>query len=232
MQKIEEKKNRLLLEANKLYETMYIDYFNGNKDAFNKYRPLIKEKRFEAALLNQMETEEDISSALGLVEGSDVWDLFVLINKKFKLSPKIFAFGLKWAWTESYPGPDVLPYLNKVDGKLMMNDEELEYYNNLPEIVELFRGCDKEEMNIDEDNFLGISWTTSRKVAEFFAFRHNTKGRIVVKTEVPKKEIVAFINERKEFECIYLSAISTMVSIVTDKPTKYFDCYIEEKDNM
>lgn len=48
----------------------------------------------------------------------------------------------------------------------LMRRKDLKHFNDLPEVVTIYRGMTVEEFQ--SGNF-GVSWTLSRKVAEFFA---------------------------------------------------------------
>ena len=65
-------------------------------------------------------------------------------------------------------------------------------------------------------------------IFDFFAFRYEPdEPRIVVSTTIPKSDIVAFINNREEYECIYLGADEENVQVVTEEPTDLFYEYME-----
>ena len=97
--------------------------------------------------------------------------------------------------------------------------EERKFYDNLPDIVTLFRGGSISEIN----STFSISWTTSRPVACFFAFRNGIENRAVFSTTIPKTEIRAVLVEREEDECLILNPKN--VEIVTTQPTEHFAKY-------
>ncbi len=83
-------------------------------------------------------------------------------------------------------------------------------FNNLPELVCLYRGANKEEATVG----FGQSWSMSKKVAEFFAYKHYSSwsykdiayfanvNRCVFQAFVPREHIIMYYNGRQEFECI------------------------------
>ena len=178
--------------------------------------------------------ENNITEALCLLDSQYVWEGFEAICKKYDLSPKAYNIGLKDAWSRGVATGIAIPFFLKADGKLMMNEEELDYYNNLPEEVTIYRGCSIYEVEPNEEDespsCLGISWTTSRKVAEFFAFRNDAEERVVVSTTIPKSDILTFINNRNEYECICLAIDEEKAEIVAGEPTELYDEYLEEKE--
>lgn len=80
--------------------------------------------------------------------------------------------------------------------------DELDYnlWLSLPKFVEVYRGCNKEELE-ELGVPLGISYTLSKDVAERFAKR--TDG-CVIKALVPKEVIKCYTNRRREEEVIVL----------------------------
>ena len=201
-----------------------------------KYRNLLKSKQFEAALLYPEMNEETLGSAMCLVDSNFCWELFVKICEKYELSPKVFTLGLKDAWTIGVGtgDPKAIEYFRKVDGRLMMDEKEQLYFDALPDEVTIYRGCNIKELNYlkkkGNTSCLGISWTTDRGVAEFFAFRVGNRDRVVVSAVVKKSSIITFINNRDEYECIFLDIFSINPQIVTQEPTKYYDEYMRKKN--
>ena len=80
-------------------------------------------------------------------------------------------------------------------GHLMDADERFTLAN-LPETVEIYRGCTNK---LNED---GISWTLNRDKAEFFANRFSNGG-IVLSKQINKSDIIAVFNGRGEAEVIH-----------------------------
>ncbi|WP_099369859.1 hypothetical protein [Sphingobacterium sp. 1.A.5] len=89
-----------------------------------------------------------------------------------------------------------------------LNNDDAEYFNQLPDQITIYRGMTVEEF---EGGEYGVSWSLKKEVAEFFA---NTYGRnfstvdsqkIVVERTINKKDVITFNNERKEFEVIYIN---------------------------
>jgi len=78
----------------------------------------------------------------------------------------------------------------------LMDEDEYATLQNLPDTVEIYRGCQK---RINED---GISWTLNRDKAEFFANRFTKQG-IVLTKQINKSDIIAVFNNRGEAEIIH-----------------------------
>lgn len=173
------------------------------------------------------------------VGNKERWKLFCKLVESNKLTKKAFNVGLKDAYTTGVYDYRAQDYFAISDKNLMMDKAEIKYYNHLPEVVTLYRGASYREFDEEwrESNF-GLSWTTERKVAEFFAFRGkgcSIKDGRVYKIEIKKEAISAVFLERGEYECILTQqsgldyfAFDDAV-IVTDKPTIYYQQYLEEK---
>lgn len=112
---------------------------------------------------------------------------------------------LRYAF-DSYDRPKTLEadlnygvlFILKKPTSLMMNLEELEYFNNLPEIIKIYRGFRNQKQK-------GLSWTLNKKVAEFFAHewhRIDDSPGTVVSIEVHKDKVYAYLNERQEEEIV------------------------------
>jgi hypothetical protein len=78
----------------------------------------------------------------------------------------------------------------------MMTEDEDNIQRALPELVTIYRGCQK---GINED---GLSWTLDKSKAKFFANRFGKKGIILERT-VSKNDIVAVLTGRGESEVIW-----------------------------
>lgn len=79
----------------------------------------------------------------------------------------------------------------------LMDENEHFTFGNLPETVEIYRGCQE---GINED---GLSWTLDPEKAKFFAERFGKPGK-VLKKAVNKAQIVALFSGRNEAEVICL----------------------------
>lgn len=76
---------------------------------------------------------------------------------------------------------------------LMMDDDEMKEFDNLPNEFEIYRG------GIDAYAF---SWTLDKKKAEWFANRFGAKNKVFTKT-IKKEDAMALFNARGEKEILY-----------------------------
>lgn len=88
------------------------------------------------------------------------------------------------------------------------------------------------------NNYRGLSWTTDKKIAEWFAKRFGTNGdRCYVFTgTIKKKDIIGLFDSRNEKEvvCDYrkIEDIQCEEIVITDTPKSRFDKHIEAVDVM
>ena len=66
-----------------------------------------------------------------------------------------------------------------------------------PEVVEVYRGI----TDYNKKYVKALSWTLSKKTAEWFADRFSSKG-IIYKALIPKEHILAYFNGRNEKEIV------------------------------
>ena len=143
--------------------------------------------------------EKKYSQIIFLHERPYRLEAFVQITKE--LSDKEYWSLLASVWTDTENGWQNLPtwralFWSKRPGREnLMDANERFILQNLPETVEIYRGCTD---GLNED---GISWTLNRDKAEFFANRFG-KGGIVLSKQINKSDIIAVFNGRGEAEVI------------------------------
>ncbi len=85
----------------------------------------------------------------------------------------------------------------------IMSEEERLELDSLPDEIEIYRGCSKQEIKSGDYRF---SWTTKKATAEFFAKRNKVIFGVpnsVVSKTIMKTEAFAYFNRREENEIIY-----------------------------
>lgn len=85
-----------------------------------------------------------------------------------------------------------------------LTDDNREQYDALPDKVTVYRGCSVAEA---ENGIDGLSWSTDYKTALYFANQYGTDEGCVVRAEVDKAKIKAYISERNESECIIIDEV-------------------------
>jgi hypothetical protein len=83
----------------------------------------------------------------------------------------------------------------------VMDEDELKFFNDLPESIEVYRGA------VYKQNTQGISWTLDREKAIWFANRfRQSKKAVLVTGKVHKKDVLAYFSGRGEQEVVVLPA--------------------------
>lgn len=145
-----------------------------------------------------------------------IWKLYIMIHKPYRplffkliyenLSTEDYNQMLAYVWTDvENPNQDAnvkipqwIRFFKKADKSLIMEPDDLEYYNNLPddELITVYRGVGKGREP------MGLSWTDAIDVAKWFAKRWNNPDAYLLKGQVYKKDIFAYFNTRNEHELL------------------------------
>jgi hypothetical protein len=192
---IEELKNSI--KGNTIHHRFVVDTYTRipeHNNVLNKKYKRNKEKA-EKALKNR-----DYRNYLNSHEKPYKLAPLIVIFNMADVDDKLKAELLVDAWT-SAEGPSVcrkhwvklFKYFKKRK-ELLMTEEELEFFNNLPEEITIYRGA---------ESIKGISWTLSKENAEWFAKRFEINGTVFEKT-VKISDCFCYLNEREEQEIIYI----------------------------
>lgn len=165
----------------------------ANKDGFNKWTDI---------LFNHID------------EAESVWEIYFMVNAPYKLTMikywkdalclEDFTKLFKDAWILSEnPNDDtnvpinmLIQWFKKADKRILMNNEELEVYNSLPDEFTIYRGVERKSKRN------GISWTRNKEIAEWFMNRWEDEGGYMLMATVKKENCLAYINARNEEEII------------------------------
>jgi len=151
------------------------------------------------------------------------WDeVYMLLSKPYRLSwleenydlitdEKEYYEFLKDAYIDSefpmsgfYEYEDLLKlFWHKNYPKLMMDKDELAFYNQLPNELTIWRGIRVED-ELDEEN-IGFSFTLDKEKAEWFAKRFSQDGRgtpMLIEAKVKKDKILSVFLNRGEEEVL------------------------------
>lgn len=167
-------------------------------------------------MLNLM-NKEDLAKWYEIVESlidraKKVLDIYILINTPYlltflkyikdDLSKEEFSKLFAEAWvTSENPNGDANVSLRELvkmykycDKKCLMEKEDLEVFNNLPDEFVVYRGVSTGR------NEKGLSYTRNKDKAEWFANRFG-KGYVIEKT-IKKENVLAYFNTRNEDEIV------------------------------
>jgi len=105
-----------------------------------------------------------------------------------------------WQWKSRYE--NLVINVDAEHARRMMNDEEREFFDNLPDEVTIYRGA--LEFEDGTSNIDGYSWSLDREMAEFFANRFVRDGDtpVIVEGKIAKEKIRSYFSGRNENEII------------------------------
>ena len=157
--------------------------------------------------------KEDIESLIYGFGNDSYTRIEKFIDVAHKLRGGNYWYGLRIAYVCSdnlFSKRDFIKILfsqRKVHKEMLMSKLEQQYYKNLPEEIIIYRGMTL--LEYESKNF-GISWTLKKSIANFFAHKYkrnhdtNHLKKMVYSLTIKKKNAIAFLNARKEFEIIYI----------------------------
>lgn len=186
------------------FESALLPDMNSEYSVFNaleepeKYQIFLKD-----FCKNRIQTCNSIESILCLVRKSYKLTYLKFLKQENIISLKECGNLLANIWTEievinhdaNVPKQQVLNWIAKADKNILMNKDDTKIFNDLPDEVTVYRGCeDKTETN-------GISWTLNKAKAEWFANRWSKQG-ICFKAKIKKEYIIGYTDSRGEKEII------------------------------
>lgn len=174
----------------------------------------------EIRMLNLVESEEDLNTwrkgMTDIINETDKpYSLYFLINKPYALafvkfaipylSQKDFSSLLSDAWIRTempsndsnFKPSEFIKLFKNAEKESLMDAEELQQYNELPDTVSVYRGVKSDRPN----KVLQLSWTLDPDKAEWFAKRFDEDG-VVYEATIDKKNILALFSRRGEAEII------------------------------
>lgn len=175
-----------------------------NGGLFNIFDEPEKYKIWQEDMEAGIKTCSNVYAICEMIRNSYKLTFFKFVNKF--LAEKDFAKLLIACWTETeFPSNDInvslteiVKWFSKAKHQYLMDTEEKEVFNNLPDEVEIYRGIS------DEKYKEGISWTLSYDKAKWFAerFAQEDVSPIIYMTRISKEDILSYINRRDEQEII------------------------------
>jgi len=179
-----------------IHHPLYVGTYTGHEFLNEIINDSYKEKK---ELLQKFVNEENIHSLIYLIERPyRVESTMSALDSWWKPTKQEYWDFLSWLWVdtenvyENFETWVKLLFCKFEEPQLMMNDDEKEVYDNLPHIIKIYRGGVNDE---------GLSWTLNKDTAEWFAKRYNKNYKVFSK-EISKKNVLAYIDTRKEEEII------------------------------
>lgn len=183
---------------------------------------------------NEGLTGKELWAIYSVANDRTIWEAFCMLEEAGMISESLFSDALLYAYTQGRADFRAKEYFSRfsMDDCTLHPEEIKDFYESLPEEVTIYRGCAKEEF---DDMDLGLSWTTDRGVAEFFAFRFSEPNRVVIAScaPVPKKYFTAVYTGRSEAEVIANDYIfeNYSIDIVTGEPTEHYHNFMKNKEH-
>lgn len=126
-----------------------------------------------------------------------------LVSSVWTDSENIYQNAMEWA---------ILLGSDRGEREAMMNEDELAIYRALPDPITVYRGA------IEYLNDEGLSWTTNRERAHWFARRFASLrdgDAIVLTGTVAKKDALAYFDERNESEILVVEGAVAVTRVET-----------------
>ena len=175
--------------------------FDGNemfnifedKDKYNNYI-----RNMENVILKKQRTQDIISR---IEKPYKMYFLYIIMNY---LEQHEFSELLIDTWTmienpcsnSLLTKRDLIKMFKSSCRENMMSKREKQTYDKFPDEITIYRGVrNKKYKN-------GLSWTTDKETAIFFATRFSQGTQILYSTTINKKDIIVYTNQRKEREII------------------------------
>lgn len=205
---------------------------------------------FESALIYQQETDDILGQEFQIkgrickatirkvferLSAEEAWDYFTdYVIENYPLTKAALVFGLRCAFIYGEGHGGATYFFKRIGLRNILHADERKLYDSLPKTISIYRGINKLEI---DRGYLGLSWTLSRGVAEWFAFRgvhyDDVDGR-VYSIKIRKSRMLALFLDRNESEVVfpYASTKYKSLKLVTDKPTDYFVAELQNKRNQ
>ena len=160
--------------------------------------------RFRKYIYSNIDRQVDVYGIMRIVR-EPYWLTWLWLTKSY-LDKTTFSelLGEAWISVENSNGDanvnkrTLISWFKSSDKKHLMTEEELSVYEKLPSKITVYRGI------CSLSSKTGLSYTTSLKVAKFFANRFKTDvfKPYILKAEINKEDALAYFNRRQEEEIV------------------------------
>lgn len=158
-------------------------------------------KKARASVKSEIERIDTCSHFIIIMSKPYLPVFFKRIGRYLNLLDYSEFLGAMWSYVE-FPNADpnvtqkeYVSMFLKADKQRLMTPEEYAIWKSLPDEITVYRGVS------GEGAVKKLSWTLSRKKAEWFANRWNQKGR-VYQAKIKKEDVLAYFGERGEAEIV------------------------------
>lgn len=175
---------------------------NEKMEMFNAFDDTEKYQEYLKKYEKSIQECETISDVVCKIRKSYVLT-FIYYLKKEGVSKVVCANELAKHWTRietltydvNVRPKQVLSLIKCADKESLMNEDELEIFNNLDDEITIWRGSKS------KNGYKGCSYTLDEDVAKWFANRYDKKGYLF-KAKIKKEDVIAYKTSRSETELI------------------------------
>ena len=161
------------------------------------------QERWRDEMRRHITDAKDVNTLLYLLQ-PQYGVLFLKLAEPF-VSASDLGEALAMAWTsQENPNSDtnvqkdeIVSLFEKANKRTLMDSDERRVYNELPDVVEVYRGV----TSYNKRNIRALSWTLDYGVAEWFSTRFDESGS-VYRATVAKEHVFAVFLGRDEKEVI------------------------------
>lgn len=184
------------------YLTTSVTYLNRTKAMFNIFQEPETFSEWKKEMEEQIRIQKDAHSIFFRITNPYKLTFFKYVQEY--LSEEDFAKILISCYTlteftsnnTNVSKTEMLQFFKKAKKEYLMDEEELEKYNSLPEQVEIYRGVGDPKYKYE------FSWTLDYNKAEWFANRFDSDTPTIYSCLINKKDIITYIDSRGESEVI------------------------------
>lgn len=196
-------------------------------------------------MLNLCQSEDDLNQwrreiKQKIQECKNPYQIIMLLNRPYYLTFLKFIKTylnsedltelMRYAWCrQENPNQDpnmtrneLIQIFSACDKQMLMSQEDLAYYTNLPDELTIYRGVRTKRKNTVN----ALSWTLNPKTARFFAARFLRKREVgyIFRSTIKKEHTFAYFSDADEAEIVvnpkYLENIELVEEIKNEKDDK------------
>lgn len=174
-------------------------------ESVNLLTDLAAARHWRESLITKIEACADVHEWFGMITRSYQLSVFNLIRKHLSLSDFSSLFRYVWINIESvssnpvFSARQLINCFKKCDPVTLMSDSELKELDALPNEIIIYRGTRTKEKGP------GMSWTTNRAIAEWFASRYSLSPGdhgMVYSAVIDKQNVLAYFSDHTEKEVV------------------------------
>lgn len=155
------------------------------------------------------------TSDILLLMNKPYWLFFLSLSYEY-ISEKELGEVLGGFWSQvenisvdaNVTSKDLVKMFGRADKETLMESDELERYNKLPDTITLYRGVTGYNSAMKQ----AMSWTDDMNQALWFMNRFNSTGKELWTIEAPKEAVIACFNGEREY-IVDLKKVKTKMKV-------------------